>query len=118
MGDVVLINLDHSPPRLLFVLETGLTADTDDLGIIGTACHETVESIGLDHGIGVDHEHVLVKLRVHTDDVVDLVEHFQFKRVHLGAVVDTVEEAHKQDLRVTLTTVTRPSEIVSIDNTI
>jgi hypothetical protein len=47
----------------------------------------------------------LVKLRINTDDVLDLMVHLEFERVHLAVKVDAVEEAHREDLRVSLSTV-------------
>jgi hypothetical protein len=46
--EVVFVDLDHSPPRPLFVLEFGFTADSDDTGIIRSRGNEPVEGIGSD----------------------------------------------------------------------
>jgi hypothetical protein len=109
MRDEVLVNLNHSPPSLLIVFQGGFTTNTGNLGVMGTCGNETVQGVFLDTSIGINHKKILVEFRIHTDDVVDLMEHLKLKRRHGSAVVDTVEEAHEENLRVTLSTVTRLS---------
>ena len=107
------LTLNHRPPRLVLVLELRLSADADDLGVVRAGRDEAVERVVRDTGVGVDDEHVLVggksqreglkksgaethlvKLRIDTDDVLDLMVHLEFERVHLAVKVDAVEEAH------------------------
>ena len=119
--------LDHSPPRLLLVLEPRLAADADDLRVVGRRSDEAVERVGCDRRVGVDDEHELrsgresqsrrtdeekaraathlVQLRVDADDVLDLVVHLELEREHLRVEVDAVQPAHGEDLRVALAAV-------------
>jgi hypothetical protein len=76
----------------LLVLETGLSADTSNLGIIGTASDKPVEGFLLDTSVGINHKQVFVKLRINSNDVVKLMEYLQLERTHGGTVVHVVEE--------------------------
>jgi hypothetical protein len=40
----------------------------------------------------------LVKLRVDSDNVLDLVVHLEFEGIHLAVEVNSVEEAHRENL--------------------
>ena len=73
MRDEVLVNLNHSPPRSFFVLQTGFTANASNLCIVGTSCDQSIERILADTGISVDHKKIFVKLGIDTNNVVDLV---------------------------------------------
>lgn len=105
MRNIVLVNLNHGRPRAFLVLQAGFTADTGDLRVIGTRGDKSSERVFLDGSIGVDHEQVLVEFGINSDNVVDLMEHFEFERAHRGAVMDTVEEAEEENLGVTLSSV-------------
>ena len=48
MGDVVFVNLDHSPPRALFVIQFGFTTDSDDSSIVCRACYKSIEGVRRD----------------------------------------------------------------------
>jgi hypothetical protein len=76
--NVVFVDLDHRPPRPLFVIEFSLSANSNDAGIIRGDCNEAVERIWGDglklvktrpkqdeetHLIGIHHENILVKIR-------------------------------------------------------
>lgn len=82
MGDEIFVDLDHSPPRPFFVLETSLTTNAGYFGIVSASSYKPVQRVFSDAGIGVDHKKIFVKLRINTNDIVDLVEHFQLERVH------------------------------------
>ena len=82
MRDEVFVNLDHSPPRTLLILKTSFTANTSNLGIVGTSSYKTVQGVLSDAGIGINHEKIFIQFRVNANDIVDLVEHFQFERRH------------------------------------
>lgn len=48
MGDIVLVNLDHSPPGAFLVFKFGFTADTDDTRVISAGGNKTVNRVGGD----------------------------------------------------------------------
>ena len=106
MRDEVLVNLNHGPPSLLIVFQGGFATNTSNLGVMGTGGDKTVQGVFLDTSIGINHKKILVEFRIHADNVVNLMKHLKLKRRHGSAVVDTVEEAHEENLRVTLSTVT------------
>ena len=85
---------------------------------------ETIEGKRRDRGISINHEQILIERRVNTNDILDLMIHFQLQWVHRSVKVDLInnvrvlgkikvvevhliQETHKNHLRVTLTTVTR-----------
>ncbi|KAI6770917.1 hypothetical protein HG531_009772 [Fusarium graminearum] len=107
MRNEVLVNLDHCPPSLFIVLQGGFTTNTSNLCVVGTGGNKTVQGVFLNAGIGINHKKVLVQFGVHTNNVVDLMEHLKLERRHGSAMMDTVQEAHKENLRVTFSTVTR-----------
>lgn len=43
MGDVVFVDLDHRPPRALFVREFCFTTNTDDAGVISTLGNQSIQ---------------------------------------------------------------------------
>ena len=49
---------------------------------------EAVQREGMDSSIGIHHEQVLVESRVDTDDILDLVVHFELEGVHGRVEVD------------------------------
>lgn len=49
---------------------------------------QSVERERIDRGIGIDHEQVLVKCRVHTNHVLDLVVNLELQWVHWCVKVD------------------------------
>ena len=46
MGDVILVDLDHSPPGALFVIYLSFTTDTNDLRIVSSAGYQSVQRLG------------------------------------------------------------------------
>ena len=46
-----------------------------------------------------------VELRIDSDDVLDLMIHLQLERVHLRIEVHSVQESHRQDLRISLSSI-------------
>jgi len=59
------------------------------------------------HGVSVNLEDVLVKRWVDTDDIPHLMVDFQLEWVHGGVKVNSVEIVQQQDLRITLSSVSR-----------
>ena len=92
-------HLHHGDDGLLRVGQLRLSANTQQFLVMNhsrgsselPALHEqdkdlrgdeAVDRVGLHCSIGIDHEHVLVESRVDTDDILDLVIHFQLEGVH------------------------------------
>ena len=57
--------------------------------------YQAIQGKSINNRIGIHHEKVLVECRVHADDVLDLVVHFQLERVHRSVEVHFVQEMHK-----------------------
>lgn len=63
---------------------------------------EPVEGKRVNGGIGIDHEHVFVEGRVHTNNILDLVVNFKLQRVHwrIEVNLDFDKPQHKRVRRV------------------
>jgi hypothetical protein len=122
VGDIIFVDLDHRPPRPLFVVKFRLSANGDDTGVIRGNCDEAIQRVWRDglgkvstslgawdqaHSIRVHHKDVLVKGRVNANDVSHLVIDFELQRVHGSIEVDPVEIMQEQYLRITLATIAR-----------
>ena len=59
------------------------------------------------HGIGIDLEEVLVEGRVDSDDVPHLMVNLEFQGSHGSVEVNSVEVSKEEDLRVSLSSVSR-----------
>jgi hypothetical protein len=129
--NVVFVDLDHRPPRPLFVIEFGFSADSDDTGIIRGDCDETVERIWRDglklvrtslkqdeetHDIGIHHENILVKRRINANEFSHLMVDLKLQRVHRSIEVNAVEIMQEQDLRIALATITRALTFVRLSD--
>lgn len=86
-----------------------------------------IERKWIDRSISVNHEHVFVERRVHTNNILDLVVNFELQRVHRCVEMDLdleishqrgepnygitnlVQEMHEHHLRITFTTISGSS---------
>lgn len=59
------------------------------------------------HGVRIDLEYVLVEGRIDADDVPHLMVDLQFQWRHGCVKVDSVEVLQEEDLRISLSSVTR-----------
>ena len=122
MGDVVFVDLNHRPPGFLLVSDLGLAADTNNGGIVGRRCNQSIQSIGCHrlkrlsvkeqcrgpqttNRISVHGEDILVESGVDSDDVSHLMVYLQLQRRHRGVEVNSVEVVHQEDLTVTFATI-------------
>ncbi|KAL0769411.1 hypothetical protein CaCOL14_008719 [Colletotrichum acutatum] len=116
VGNPVLVDLDHGDERGLCVGQRRLTAHGNEAGVVEEGGDHAGGGIGCDDGIGIDLEHELVERWVDTDDVADLMVHFELERTHGQVVVDAVEETHNDHLRITLATVTGAGHLGRLAN--
>lgn len=68
---------------------------------------ESTQYTGCTHGVSVDSKNVLVECGVDANDIAHLVVYLEFQGGHCRIEVHTVEVLHKQNLTVTLPSVTR-----------
>ena len=64
MRDVVLVYLDHRPPRILFIRQLRLAAETNDGRIVCCNRNQTIEGIGFDFRVRIDCEEEFVQLGI------------------------------------------------------
>lgn len=91
-------NLQHRDKSLLRIAQASLSTKTNDLFVVGEGTDEAVETQRLYFRIGIDLQDVLVKARINTDDILDLMVYFQLHGCHWRAKVDLIEESHEDQL--------------------
>ncbi|KAI3482907.1 hypothetical protein L1887_54229 [Cichorium endivia] len=104
--DKVLVHLDHGDPALRLVGDARLATRAHDERIAHHAVGQRLHRLGIDHGVGVDHEAELEKVGRDAHERVHLAEEVIVERRHAIVVRDTLEEVHEDHLRVTLAAVT------------
>ena len=106
MGVVVLKDLDHCHPRARLVVDLGLSTKSEHLLFLIHTVHHMSDGHGIHASIGIDgHEeanHVCLKIEIHHGTLDGRIKFRQ-----LTSVVNAVEVSNGDELRVTLTTISR-----------
>ena len=108
MGDVVLVYLDHGDHRALCVTQSSFAAHSNQAGVVQEGCNHSSGRVWSDHCICINLQYKLIESWIDTDDVPNLMVHLELHGCHGKVVVNAVEEAHENHLRVTFATITRP----------
>jgi len=99
VGDVVLVHLNHGPPRAFFVRKLGFAAYADDLGVVRAGGNEAIKGLGCNglpkmsvlcngasreetYRVRIDREDVFVERRINPNDIPHLMVNFQLKWGH------------------------------------
>mmetsp|Transcript_24210 Transcript_24210/g.49668 ORF Transcript_24210/g.49668 Transcript_24210/m.49668 type:complete len:232 (+) Transcript_24210:273-968(+) len=103
---IILENLNHSHPRTGLVVHLGLATEGKDLLLLVHSIHHVRDGHGVHPSIGIDGhqetDHVGLQVQIHHGTL-----HGRVQLGQLTAVVDAVVVPHGDELRITLTTVTR-----------
>lgn len=97
--------MDHRDPSLRLVRDLRLAAESHNLGVVDHARDHARDGIGEDLRVGVDAEDHLEPIRRDSRTPPHRVEELVLERRHALVEHDLLEEAHEEDLRIPLASV-------------
>ena len=107
VGDVVFVDLNHGPPRIFFIIQFGLSTNTNNPGIIRGTRHKPIQRVRFNSRIRIHHENVLIEGGVNSNDITHLMVDLKFQRRHGCIEMDTVEVMQEEELGITLAAIAR-----------
>ena len=103
----ILENLNHRNPALPLIRNLRLPTQAHDLRVFDHGTDHVSQAIGINLGIGIHHEHDLIKIRGNAGDLPQAIEHLELELGHTLVEHDLLQKRHEDDLTVALAAVPR-----------